>query len=156
MLNEHPIFVIFVVAVAAPLLAQTRAGSYVPVVVFEVVFGILIGPHGLGVIDYGPFLSAMRSAGMLGVLFMAGMEIDFERIRGRPLSLAEGKRIGDGALRQCIDPHDEDDDRQRGPAAADEVSHATAGKSATGRRDRGRRSSSSIPGWRGLRCCARQ
>jgi Kef-type K+ transport system membrane component KefB len=30
----------------------------------------------------------MRNAGMLGVLFMAGMEIDFERIRGRPLSLA--------------------------------------------------------------------
>jgi hypothetical protein len=51
MLNEHPIFVIFVVAVVAPLLAQTRAGSYVPVVVFEVLFGILIGPHGLGVID---------------------------------------------------------------------------------------------------------
>jgi Kef-type K+ transport system membrane component KefB len=88
MLSEHPIFVIFVAAVVAPLLAQTRAGSYVPVVVFEVLFGILIGPHVLRILDYGPFLSAMRNAGMLGVLFMAGMEIDFERIRGRPLSLA--------------------------------------------------------------------
>jgi Kef-type K+ transport system membrane component KefB len=88
MLSEHPIFVIFAVAVVAPLLAQTRAGSYVPVVVFEVLFGILIGPHGLQIIDYGSFLSTMRNAGMLGVLFMAGMEIDFGRIRGRPLSLA--------------------------------------------------------------------
>jgi Kef-type K+ transport system membrane component KefB len=88
MLSEHPIFVIFVAAVVAPLLAQTRPGSYVPVVVFEVLFGILIGPYGLQIIDYGPFLSTMRNAGMLGVLFMAGMEIDFERVRGRPLSLA--------------------------------------------------------------------
>ena len=72
----------------APLLAQTRAGSRVPVVVIEVLLGVLIGPHVLYLIEYGSFLSTMRAVGMVAVLFMAGMEIDFERIRGGPLSLA--------------------------------------------------------------------
>ena len=88
LLEHHPIFVIFVAAVAAPLLAQTRAGSRVPVVVLEVLLGILIGPHVLHLVSEDAFLSIMRSVGMVAVLFMAGMEIDFGSIRGRPLSLA--------------------------------------------------------------------
>jgi Kef-type K+ transport system membrane component KefB len=88
MLLQHPIFVVFVVAVAAPLLAQTRAISRVPTVVIEVLLGMAIGPHLLHLVEYDAFLSRMQSVGMVAVLFMAGMEIDFERIRGRPLSLA--------------------------------------------------------------------
>ena len=88
MLSHHPIFVIFVVAVAAPLLAQTRLGSRVPVVVIEVLLGVLIGPHVLQLIEDDTFLATMRSVGMVAVMFMAGMEIDFNRIKGNPLSLA--------------------------------------------------------------------
>jgi len=88
MLSHHPIFVIFVVAVAAPLLAQTRLGSRVPVVVIEVLLGVLIGPHVLQLIENDAFLATMRSVGMAAVMFMAGMEIDFNRIQGKPLSLA--------------------------------------------------------------------
>ena len=88
MLSQHPIFVIFVVAVAAPLLAQTRLGSRVPVVVIEVLLGVIIGPHVLQLIENDTFLATMRSVGMVAVMFMAGMEIDFNRIKGNPLSLA--------------------------------------------------------------------
>lgn len=88
MLGQHQIFVIFVIAVAAPLLAQTRLGSRVPVVVIEVLLGVLIGPHVLQLIDNNDFLATMRSIGMAAVMFMAGMEIDFNRIQGKPLSFA--------------------------------------------------------------------
>ncbi|MFO1306046.1 MAG: cation:proton antiporter [Burkholderiales bacterium] len=88
MLSHHPIFVIFVAAVLAPLIARTRAGSRVPVVVLEVLLGILLGPHLLNFVTEDAFLSVMRSVGMVAVLFMAGMEIDFASIRGRPLTLA--------------------------------------------------------------------
>ena len=87
MLAEHPIFVVFLAAVAAPLIAQTRLGSRLPVVVFEVVLGIVIGPHVLKLVAAQGFLSFMREVGMVAVMFMAGMEIDFARIRGRPLTL---------------------------------------------------------------------
>jgi hypothetical protein len=48
MLTDHPIFVVFLVAVLAPLIAQTRLGSRMPVVVFEVVFGIVVVVTSLG------------------------------------------------------------------------------------------------------------
>ena len=87
-LGDHPVFVVMAVAVAAPLLAELRVGVRVPVVVLEVLLGILVGPHVLRLIEVDGFLSAMQIVGMAAVLFMAGMEIDFERIRGRPLTLA--------------------------------------------------------------------
>jgi Kef-type K+ transport system membrane component KefB len=39
-------------------------------------------------IENDTFLATMRSVGMVAVMFMAGMEIDFNRIKGNPLSLA--------------------------------------------------------------------
>ena len=88
MFSEHPILVVFLAAVAAPLIAQTRLGGRVPVVVFEVVLGIVLGPHLLGLAAEDRFVSFMHDVGMVAVMFMAGMEIDFQRIRGRPLKLA--------------------------------------------------------------------
>src|SRR5262249_62058747 len=54
--------------------------------VLEVALGVLIGPQVLGLVEHGPFLDAMQAVGTSAVLFMAGMELDFERIRGRPLT----------------------------------------------------------------------
>jgi Kef-type K+ transport system membrane component KefB len=88
MLANHPIFVVMLVAVVAPLLAEIPIGVRVPVIVLELVLGILIGPHGLGVLQPDSFLSKMYVVGTAAVLFMAGMEIDFVQIRGRPLTLA--------------------------------------------------------------------
>jgi Kef-type K+ transport system membrane component KefB len=87
-LGNHPIFVLIAVAVAAPLLAEMRIGKRVPVVVLEVLLGILVGPHVLGWIRLDAFLSPMHTMGTAAVLFMAGTEIDFGQIRGRPLTLA--------------------------------------------------------------------
>src|SRR5215213_1187239 len=73
----------FLAVVVAGALAAFVAGLVstrmpLPVVVLEILFGILIGPDVLGFADLG-----------LGMLFFfAGYEIDFERIRGRPLRLA--------------------------------------------------------------------
>jgi Kef-type K+ transport system membrane component KefB len=85
---EHPILVVFLAAVAAPLIAQTRIGSRVPVVVFEVLLGMVVGPHGLGMATDDRFVSFMHDVGMVAVMFMAGMEVDMQRVRGRPLTLA--------------------------------------------------------------------
>ena len=90
MLVGHPIFWILVVAVLAPLLAEIPLGFRVPVVVLEVVLGIVIGPHVLGLVHFEGFVVTMHTVGMAATLFMAGMELDFSEIKGRPLSLATG------------------------------------------------------------------
>lgn len=88
MLVGHPIFWVLVAAVAAPLLAEIPLGLNVPTVVIEVVLGIFIGPHVLGLVQFEGFVVTMFALGMATTLFMAGMELDFGAIKGRPLSLA--------------------------------------------------------------------
>ena len=90
MLDNHPLLVAFIVAVMAPLLAEVPIGVRVPVAVLEVLLGAVVGPHVLGLIHPSPLLSSMQFTGTVALLFMARMEIDFEKIRGRPLSLALG------------------------------------------------------------------
>ncbi len=88
MLIGHPVLWIFFAAVAAPLLAEIPLGFKLPVVVLEVVLGIVIGPHLLGLVQFEGFVVTMFLFGMAATLFMAGMELDFGEIAGRPLALA--------------------------------------------------------------------
>jgi len=90
MANEvhFPVLLILSVAVAGPLLAELPIGFRIPAVVLEVVLGIVIGPHVLGLVRFDGVVASMFLFGMAATLFMAGMELEFERIRGRPLRLA--------------------------------------------------------------------
>ncbi len=88
MSNLHPVFWIMAAAVMAPLLAEVPLGFRVPVVVFEILLGIVLGPHVLGLVKFDGFVAAMFAFGMAATLFMAGMELDFKHIRGMPVMLA--------------------------------------------------------------------
>ena len=86
----HPVFWLMLAAVAAPLLSRVPLGFKVPVVVLEVLLGIVIGPHVLGFVGLSGILEAMFTLGMAATLFMAGIELDFSAMKGRSLSLALG------------------------------------------------------------------
>ena len=88
MSNLHPVFWIMAAAVIAPLLAEVPLGFKVPVVVFEILLGILLGPQVLGLLKFEGFMASMFTFGMAATLFMAGMELDFKHIRGAPVVLA--------------------------------------------------------------------
>ncbi len=62
-LGNNPVLVVMAIGIAAPLLAELRVGVWVPVVVLEVVLGIVVGPHVLRLVGVGEFLSAMQSVG---------------------------------------------------------------------------------------------
>ena len=59
-----------------------------PVVVLELVFGILIGPEFLNFAQPDEFVMFFSNLGLGMLFFFAGYEIDFERIKGHPLRLA--------------------------------------------------------------------
>lgn len=88
MLIGHPVFWMFVAAVAAPLLAKVPLGFKVPVVVIEILLGIVLGPYVLDLVRFEGFVVTMFTFGMALTLFMAGMELEFDAIKGRPLNLA--------------------------------------------------------------------
>src|SRR4051812_44031852 len=72
-------------AIAAGLLARRLP---VPVVVLEVVLGILVGPQLLGLAESDKFVEFFSSLGLGMLFFFAGYEIDFGRLKGEPIKLA--------------------------------------------------------------------
>jgi len=60
----------------------------VPTVAVELLLGILIGPDVLGIAAEGPFVTFLAGLGMSLLFFLAGMELDLARVRGRPLRVA--------------------------------------------------------------------
>ena len=82
----------FLTVVAVGAIAAFAAGVIgprltIPVVVLEIVLGILVGPELLGFAEPDDFLDFFSSLGLGMLFFFAGYEIDFERIRGSPLKL---------------------------------------------------------------------
>ncbi len=74
-------------AVLAPLLSAGLARFVrIPLVVFEIVLGVVIGPSVLGVVRPSEFTAGLSSLGVAMLFFLAGNEIDVARIRGRPLN----------------------------------------------------------------------
>jgi Kef-type K+ transport system membrane component KefB len=79
--------VVVVAAVAAITVAIVPKRFAPPVVVLELMMGILIGPHVLGLAHVDKFTEFFSNLGLGMLFFFAGYEIDFERIKGVPLKL---------------------------------------------------------------------
>lgn len=80
--DHADILVVATVAVLAPVLADLSRRAKMPIVVVEIFLGIIVGPQVLGLADTDSFIEALSTFGLAFLFFLAGMEIDFERIRG--------------------------------------------------------------------------
>lgn len=60
-LNNHPVLLVMAIAVTAPLLAEIPRGFRIPVVVLEMVLGIVVGPQVLGLARADGLLEMKRS-----------------------------------------------------------------------------------------------
>jgi Kef-type K+ transport system membrane component KefB len=76
------------VAVLAPLLVGFFPRVRVPAVVLEIVAGIVLGPSVLGWVHVDLPVQILALIGLAFLLFLAGLEIDLRRLRGRLLYLA--------------------------------------------------------------------
>jgi Kef-type K+ transport system membrane component KefB len=79
--------VVMVAAVAAITVALLPKRMAPPVVVLELVLGIVIGPHVLQLAHTDDFVEFFSNLGLGMLFYFAGYEIDFQRIKGRPLAL---------------------------------------------------------------------
>jgi Kef-type K+ transport system membrane component KefB len=76
-------------AVAGTVVAVAGAHNlFIPVVVIELVLGVLVGPQLLDIAHVNGFTEFFSNLGLGMLFFFAGYEIDIDRIRGRPLRLA--------------------------------------------------------------------
>src|SRR6266849_7420023 len=79
------LLIVAAVAFAAPLLLALTPARSLPAIVLEIVAGILIGPSVLGWVRIDLPISILSVLGLAFLLFLAGMEVELERLRGRLL-----------------------------------------------------------------------
>src|SRR5262245_18524682 len=82
------LLIVTAVAFAAPFVLGLFPGLRLPAVVLEIVAGIVVGPSVLGWVEGDQTISLVATLGLAFLLFLAGLEIDFTRMRGRVLRLA--------------------------------------------------------------------
>jgi Kef-type K+ transport system membrane component KefB len=82
------LLLIFTIAAVAPFLCEWVPRVRLPLVVMEIFLGILVGPQVLQWADVGPTIEVLAKFGLAALFFLAGFEIDFPAIRGRPIILA--------------------------------------------------------------------
>ena len=81
------LLIVVVVAFVAPLVLGFFPRLRLPAIVLEIVLGIVIGPSGLGWVQVDLPIQILALIGLAFLLFLAGLEIDVERLRGRVLRL---------------------------------------------------------------------
>jgi Kef-type K+ transport system membrane component KefB len=81
------LLVVVAVAFAAPFLLGLFPRIRLPSVVVEIVAGIVVGPSVLGIVEVDQVIEVLALVGLGFVLFLAGLEIEFEKLRGQVLRL---------------------------------------------------------------------
>ena len=82
------LFFIALAAALAPLLIQIPTQFRMPLVVAEILLGMLIGPHILNLVSTDGLVALLGELGLTYLLFMVGLEIDLEHMQGKSLTLA--------------------------------------------------------------------
>lgn len=86
--DERGFFLIIVVSVIAGIIATILPKKLAPpVIVIELILGIVVGPQVLGWVEMDGFTEFFRNLGLGMLFFFAGYEINFDRVKGKPLKL---------------------------------------------------------------------
>jgi Kef-type K+ transport system membrane component KefB len=86
--SDSDLVVVVLVALAAPILVDLLPRIRLPSVVVELGAGIVIGPSVLGWVGLDTPLQLLSSLGLAFLLFLAGLEIDLDRLRDPVARLA--------------------------------------------------------------------
>lgn len=74
-----------VIAFCVPFILGFFPRVRIPSVTLELVAGIIVGPALLGWIEPGPVVTVMAAIGVAFLLFLAGLELDIQVLKGAPL-----------------------------------------------------------------------
>jgi len=81
------LLIVVAIAFAAPFLLGLFPSVRLPSVVLEILAGIVVGPSVLGIVEIDETISVVAMLGLAFLLFLAGLEIDFAKLRGPVLRL---------------------------------------------------------------------
>ncbi len=79
--------IVAAVAFVAPLALGLVPAVRLPAVVLEIVLGIVVGPAVLGWVHVDAPVEVMSLLGLAFLLLLAGLEVEFDMLRGRLLRI---------------------------------------------------------------------
>jgi trk system potassium uptake protein TrkA len=79
-----PLLIVVVLAFVVPLLLSRFKRLSIPVVVGEILAGVIVGDSGLGLVGHDPILEILSLLGFAYLMFLSGLEVDFEAVLPRP------------------------------------------------------------------------
>ncbi len=82
------LLIVVAVAFAVPLALSFAPRLRLPSVVVELIAGIIVGPAVLGWVEVDEPVRVLAIVGLAFLLFLAGLEIEFQKLRGRILRVA--------------------------------------------------------------------
>lgn len=85
----QPLLLVSALAFVVPLLALRLKRFRVPVVVGEILLGMLIGRSGFGLVSYSATLQFLAEFGFAFLMFLSGLEVDVSLLRPAPKSAGE-------------------------------------------------------------------
>jgi len=101
---------VLAIALSAPVVLGFLPSAVVPAVVLEIAAGIVVGPSVLGLLEADLAVQIVALLGLAMLLFLAGLEIDVRRLRGRLLvtaatgfALSLGLGWGSGLVLHAVD-----------------------------------------------------
>ena len=93
--NFLPLLLITALAFVAPILANRLKRFSIPIVVGEILAGMLIGHSGLNIIEPSPILDFLAEFGFAYLMFLSGLEVNFDL-------LIPQRRKGSFSIRQPL------------------------------------------------------
>jgi Kef-type K+ transport system membrane component KefB len=82
------LFIILTIAILTPMIANWSPKFKIPTLVLEIIIGIIIGPYVLGLVKPDPGITALSVLGVSFLFFIAGLQINIDKIKGKPLNYA--------------------------------------------------------------------
>lgn len=74
--------IVLIVAFLTPLLLHRFRLAFMPVVIAEIIMGLIIGKSGFNIIEHGSWLDTLSTLGFIFLMFLSGVEIDFSAFKG--------------------------------------------------------------------------
>lgn len=92
-----PLVVVIGLAFLVPLVLSRLRIGFVPIVVGEIIGGIIVGQSGLGLVQENSVLEVLSVLGFAYLMFLSGLEIDFSGLASRRV------RAGVSTLQRLVD-----------------------------------------------------
>ena len=76
------LLIVVTIAFVTPILLHRLKLNFIPVVVAEIIMGLVIGKSGFDVVHEDMWLSTLSTLGFIFLMFLSGLEIDFTAFSG--------------------------------------------------------------------------